>query len=404
MQVLVPLFGLVFLFLAQPTAAAGGYTCATAGICANNGTCSAGFGSNPTTTSCSCLTGFSGAQCQFREIIDCNGNSAPDVWVGDGICNNGNMQYASNWISFNCATYNSDGGDCGANGPSATGHGACSSNPCGTGKCFGSDTKYWCSCPRNTAGANCQATVDGCASSPCNNGARCISDITKAKNFLCVCKGFYYDTTCSTAFPSGGGGASATCTPSCTNGDCIVTNYCSCNTGYYGTGTTCTLNTACASNPCANGGTCKASATDNTFSCTCASGYSGTTCSTTVPACFPNPCQNGGTCAGASGSAPYSCTCDPTHNGLNCTFSSSQFDCATTTPVGFPSVFVGDGICENSWTYLGSSSFTVPRYSMADCKPRGDADCPSELDSGSARVVFNVFAFVMMTVLAVFVL
>jgi len=389
------LFALVFLFLAQPTAAGGGYTCSTAGICANNGTCSS-FGTNPSNVLCNCLPGYSGAQCQFRVINDCNGNPAPDVWVGDNVCNNGNIKYGSNWISFNCPAFDSDGGDCGTP-MTVNNHGACTPNPCGTGKCFGSDSKYWCSCPRNAAGANCQAVVDGCSSSPCANGGRCISDITKLDNFKCVCKGYYLDSTCTTPFPSGGV-VSPTCTQSCTNGYCSSTNHCTCNSGYYGTGDNCTANTGCSSSPCANGGLCLPSTTHNTYNCFCASGYGGSTCTNTIAACFPNPCHSG-YCSSASGNLPYSCLCDQNHNGLNCSFPINQYDCEAH---GFPPVFVGDGTCEHQWTYLDSSSFSVSRYDMVDCSPRGDADCPSEESAGS-RVVLSVLAF-MMTVLAVFIL
>jgi len=86
------------------------------------------------------------------------------------------------------------------------------------------------------------------------------------------------------------------------------------------------------------------------------------------------------------------------HGGINCTFSANQYDCEDTP---FPPSFIGDGICENSWTYLSSSG---GRFDMADCSPQGDADCPSERASAGTRVMVNLVAFVAMTAFTVFVL
>jgi len=74
---------------------------------------------------------------------------------------------------------------------------------------------------------------------------------------------------------------------------------------------------ACASNPCANGGTCTNSGSG--FSCTCASGYSGTTCATQINECATdagNPCLNGGTCTSETNN--YSCSCPSGFGGTNC--------------------------------------------------------------------------------------
>ena len=50
------------------------------------------------------------------QIYDCNGNCAPDSWVGDGSCDNGSYNFAGNDIFFNCDEFNNDEGDCDALG------------------------------------------------------------------------------------------------------------------------------------------------------------------------------------------------------------------------------------------------------------------------------------------------
>jgi len=392
MQTSVILLVSAILFIAQPTAVSGGYSCAT-GTCANGGTCS-NFGGTPF---CNCVTGFHGAQCEYSLVTDCWGNSAPDVWVGDKVCNKGDILFSGNFISFNCAAFDYDGGDC-ATPTTPNNHGACTPNPCGTGKCFGSDTKHWCSCPRNAAGADCQsAVVTLCASAkPCLNGGRCIDDISETNNYLCVCPSGYTDVNCSTAIPHVTP-SDPTCTPSCDHGICYATNTCFCYSGYYGA--TCSnVNTACDSNPCQNGATCAKSTGANTYRCTCASGYTGTNCQTGIAPCLPNnPCVNGGKCGTGS---PYSCTCAAGYDGINCTFAATGWECDDFFPGNnkIPSSFLGDGICENKYTYISASS-SVERFSLVDCpSPRGDTagECQSELTGSAARASLTVALLVAM--------
>jgi hypothetical protein len=109
-----------------------------------------------------------------------------------------------------------------------------------------------------------------------------------------------YDPTCNgqgclpTAAPCDG--TLDCCTGSCVSGTCVD---------------------PCSPNPCENGGTCAASG--SSFTCTCTGGFTGTNCEI-PPAppdpCSPNPCENGGTCA-ASGSS-FTCTCTGGFTGTNC--------------------------------------------------------------------------------------
>ena len=54
--------------------------------------------------------------CSFSEMADCNGNCAPDYWLGDGTCDNGLFSYNGNQIYFDCASLNYDNGDCATDG------------------------------------------------------------------------------------------------------------------------------------------------------------------------------------------------------------------------------------------------------------------------------------------------
>jgi len=104
---------------------------------------------------------------------------------------------------------------------------------------------------------------------------------------------------------------------------------CTCNSGYNGTGTTCTPINHCANgdSTCATGGvsTCTYT-TPGLYTCACISGYSGNgqTCT------FINNCTGGGggtnTCSSnalctSTGAGTYSCACNTnyTGNGVICT-------------------------------------------------------------------------------------
>ena len=50
--------------------------------------------------------------CPEGQIEDCNGNCAPDSWVGDGYCDDGSYQFGGVDIFFNCEELNNDEGDC----------------------------------------------------------------------------------------------------------------------------------------------------------------------------------------------------------------------------------------------------------------------------------------------------
>jgi len=70
----------------------------------------------------------------------------------------------------------------------------------------------------------------------------------------------------------------------------------------------------CKPNPCFNNGVC--SYNGNTFTCSCAAGYTGTNCALLADNCTPNRCLNGGVCF--SGFNSFSCNCKPGYTGQQC--------------------------------------------------------------------------------------
>lgn len=51
-------------------------------------------------------------ECTAGQVFDCNGNCAPEDWVGDGYCDNGAYSFGGNDIFFDCEEFNNDEGDC----------------------------------------------------------------------------------------------------------------------------------------------------------------------------------------------------------------------------------------------------------------------------------------------------
>ncbi len=54
----------------------------------------------------------SGGSCSVIEMLDCNGNCAPTIWYGDGVCHSGLDTWNGNVVDYNCGTLYYENGDC----------------------------------------------------------------------------------------------------------------------------------------------------------------------------------------------------------------------------------------------------------------------------------------------------
>ena len=50
--------------------------------------------------------------CTEGLIEDCNGVCAPEIWLGDEYCDDGTYEFDGNQIYFDCEEFNNDEGDC----------------------------------------------------------------------------------------------------------------------------------------------------------------------------------------------------------------------------------------------------------------------------------------------------
>ena len=78
----------------------------------------------------------------------------------------------------------------------------------------------------------------------------------------------------------------------------------------------------CSSSPCTNNGNCQTNSNNqNSYTCVCQPGYSGTRCETDIDECASGPCLNGSTCRDQLDS--FHCQCENGFSGINCQYSSS---------------------------------------------------------------------------------
>ncbi|XP_052811571.1 neurogenic locus notch homolog protein 1-like [Mya arenaria] len=169
--------------------------------------------------------------------------------------------------------------------------------------------------PQNGAVTYTSTIQDSVATYSCNAGYQIDGSTTR---------------TCSAVTPRGWSGAAPTCiegqlgdlcntiTDLCDNiinGECSGLGICSCFAGYTAVSFyACQETNECESTPCINGGTCNDLI--NEFTCTCATGFQGTTCQTNPDDCNPQPCENGGICT--DGLATFTCACADGYAGTTC--------------------------------------------------------------------------------------
>ena len=107
---------------------------------------------------------------------------------------------------------------------------------------------------------------------------------------------------------------------------------------------------ACSTNPCLNNGLCQSTGGNNSYICSCQSGYSGVNCQITVNYCQTNPCINGGSCVVNSVGLQV-CQCAPGFSGTYCHY---QGNCSSSP-------------CQNNATCVNQVSLNGNYY--CQCAP-----------------------------------
>ena len=169
-------------------------------------------------------------------------------------------------------------------------------NPClNGGTCSPSGE---CICPITATGSMCETIVDPCSfdNSPCQNGATCS---VVSNSVICTCAPGFQGTDCSIEVQP------------------------------------------CSPNPCLNSGTCVVTGPES-FKCECPVGWSGDDCSTVADPCDASPCENGGTCSSLGPGTPYSCSCAPGFTGSTCSLGLSA--CVCVCACGYMCVGAWDGL------------------------------------------------------------
>ena len=107
----------------------------------------------------------------------------------------------------------------------------------------------------------------------------------------------------------------------------------------------------CCVEPCANAGLCTPCTTHDciamriAFTCSCADGFTGSTCEINADECASQPCQNGGACV--DGARSYTCLCADGFTGSNCEGSAAPPP--PPPPPSAPTCKNAYDVGENSW-------------------------------------------------------
>ncbi|XP_071129047.1 uncharacterized protein [Mytilus edulis] len=176
--------------------------------CYNNGTCT----STPTSYTCDCLNGTTGARCETDDNSECTNST----------CING-------------------------------------------GVCINKINSFTCICPVKYKGPNCEMQTDICEVKPCLNKARCENYNNVRRK--CVCQPGFTGVDCETNIEECD---SNPCYNDATCEDRVNGYFCQCKTGY--SGTRCEVRTS----PCVDckGGTCVDDYRADSYRCVCKEGVS----------------------------------------------------------------------------------------------------------------------------------
>uniref|UniRef100_A0A803TZS3 EGF-like domain-containing protein n=1 Tax=Anolis carolinensis TaxID=28377 RepID=A0A803TZS3_ANOCA len=334
--------------------------------CQNGGTCSLQMlrPPNPPTSTCLCLPGFTGEQCQGLVGDPCfpspcqHGGSCQRLsgkqyqcqcvsgWTGiqDLVDSRMSVYVVSNILQGTVLRVPSSYTFGLFPGKNCQLMDFCPANPCANGgTCVITYPVIVCQCRPGFEGHTCQHDVNECFgdTNPCLNGGRCINSVG---SFRCVCPPNSSGPLCQYRL--------APCSPEiCLNGGTcheVDERYhgCLCLPGLH-----CHLHDACLGNACHPDAHCDTDLLTGHAVCTCQQGYTGALCNEDIDECQmgADPCEHGGSCHNTLGS--FTCRCpegytgsrcesnlneclsQPCHNGASCLDLLGKFQCLC--PSGF---------------------------------------------------------------------
>lgn len=137
---------------------------------------------------------------------------------------------------------------------------------------------------------------------------------------------------------------------------------CTCASGYSGANCQISNIPSCANNTCMNGGTCQVNSFGLQY-CICPSGFTGGLCQFNAVNCSSSPCRNGGICTSSGGS--YACNCTANYYGPNCDYLISAQQCtAGDTNQTTCALLKSNGFCNYNLFY---NMVPVPVYCPSSC-------------------------------------
>uniref|UniRef100_A0A8D0U111 Delta-like protein n=1 Tax=Sus scrofa TaxID=9823 RepID=A0A8D0U111_PIG len=119
--------------------------------------------------------------------------------------------------------------------------------------------------------------------------------------------------------------------PGCVHGSCVEPWQCNCETNWGGLLCNKDLNYCGSHHPCTHGGTC-INAEPDQYRCVCPDGYSGRNCERAEHACASNPCANGGSCHEVP--SGFECHCPAGWSGPTCALGECPLQCVWGAPAG----------------------------------------------------------------------